>query len=139
MHGFLFLGNFESIVTFFTLTFFGSNYPLCSEFICSVQLNVVEKLDIRPYWENSFIFQSFCVYILSFIIRKGGTYIFFGALLTNVFPPVRSLILFLPGRKVILPFWCLLVARDTTTFIKIKLVVTYDPTARALFLLHLIT
>ena len=61
---------------FSTLTPFGSNHQLYSEFIGSAQkLKVVENLIFGPTWKTAFFSNFYVVYlyILSSILPKGGT------------------------------------------------------------------
>ena len=98
-YSFLFLGNFKSTTTFLTLTLSGSNHLLCSEFIGLARLNVVKNVISGPTGKKAFFSNSYVVYILSSIICKAGTSSYFSALLTNVCPPARSLILFFRTAK----------------------------------------
>ena len=104
---------------FFYLGFY--SYQISSTFLWTVRSFIAAGKD---YLRKAFSDPT--LYISSFILPKAGSPIF-AALLTNVFPPVRSLSLFVLDRKVILLKWSTVFffAHDFAT-LKIRLIVTHD-------------
>ena len=94
----------ENAAILLALTLSGFNHSLCSELIGPAKANVVDTLIF--YLTGKAAFSNPIVHVSSFTLFKAGTLYCVAALLNNVFPPVRFLILYLLEHKVILLCWC---------------------------------